>query len=179
MAIRVHQRLLLGGRQHCHLEQLAQWHFLRAGHSVSYERLFQIQGSLWLHNTTGLTINGNDSTFLQTVAGPESALRPIVYLTQDTRLVMKNLTIDGAYNGSNGVVNYEGDDGLLLEADHGITLNRINVNYVQGDFIDLNAANSGVTGTDGSLNTGIFVTHSMFHDAGYHGLTIERLKASP
>ena len=94
---------------------------------------------MWLHNTAGLTINGNDSTILQTVPGPESVVQPIVYLTQDTQLVMKNLTIDGAYNGSNGGVNFEGDYGLLLEADHGVTLNHISVNNIQGDFIDLNA----------------------------------------
>jgi hypothetical protein len=122
------------------------------------------------HNS--LTINGNDSTILQSVPRPESVVQPIVYLTQDTQL-MKNLTIDGAYNGSNGGVNFEGDYGLLLEADHGVTLNHISVNNIQGDFIDLNAPNSGVTGSDTSLNSDIFVTHSTFDHCGYHGLTIE------
>jgi len=79
---------------------------LPSGSSVQFPAngCFRIQGSLWLHNTAGLTINGNDSTILQTVPGPESVVQPIVYLTQDTQLVMKNLTIDGAYNGSNGGV---------------------------------------------------------------------------
>lgn len=44
---------------------------------------------------------------------------------------------------------------------------------IQGDFIDLNVPNSGVTGSDTSLNSDIFVTHSTFHHCGYHGLTIE------
>jgi hypothetical protein len=148
---------------------------LPSGSSVQFPAngCFHIQGSLWLHNTAGLTINGNDSTILQTVPGPESVVQPIVYLTQDTQLVMKNLTIDGAYNGSNGGVNFEGDYGLLLEADRGVTLNHISVNNIQGNFIDLNAPNSGVTGSDTSLNSDIFVTHSTFHHCGYHGLTIE------
>jgi hypothetical protein len=148
---------------------------LPAGSSVQFPTngCFHIQGSLWLHNTAGLTINGNNSTFLQTVAGPESVVQPIVYLTQDTQLVMKNLTIDGAYNGSNGGVKYEGDYGLRLEADHGVTLNNISFNNIQGDFIDINAPDSGVTGSDTSLNSDIFVTHSTFHDCGYHGITIE------
>jgi hypothetical protein len=128
---------------------------------------------LWLHNTADLTINGNNSTFLQTVPGPEAVVQPIIYLTQDTQLVMKNLTIDGAYNESNGGVNYEGDYGLLLEADHGVTLSHISVNNVQGDFIDLNAPNSGVIGSDTSLNSDVFVTHSTFTYCGYHGITIE------
>ena len=83
------------------------------------------------------------------------------------------MTIDGAYNGSNGGVNFEGDYGLLLEADHGVTLTHVSLNNIQGDFIDLNAPNSGVTGSDPSLNSDIFVTHSTFHHCGYHGLIIE------
>jgi hypothetical protein len=148
---------------------------LPSGSSVQFPAngCFHIQGSLWLYNTTDLTINGNDSTILQTVPGPESVVQPIVYLTQDTQLVMKDLTIDGAYNGSNGGVNFEGDYGLLLEADHGVTLNDISVNNIQVDFIDLNAPDSGVTGSDTSLNSDIFVTHSTFQHCGYHGLTIE------
>ena len=148
---------------------------LPSGSSVQFPAngCFHLQGSLWLHNTTDLTINGNDSTILQTVPGPESVVQPMVYLTQDTQLVMKDLTIDGAYDGSNGGVDFEGDYGLLLKADHGVTLNDISVNNIQGDFMDLNAPDSGVTGSDTSLNSDIFVTHSTFQHCGYHGLTIE------
>jgi hypothetical protein len=134
---------------------------------------FHIEGSLWIHNTSGLTIDANGASFVQAVAAPASVVQPIVYLTQDTQFTLENLTIDGAYDGSNGGVDYEGDYGLLLEADHAVTLNDVHVNYIQGDFINLQAPDSGDTGDDQSLNTDIQVTNSTFEWCGYHGLTIE------
>jgi hypothetical protein len=133
---------------------------------------FHIQGSLWIHNTSGLTVDANGASFVQ-VAGPVAVVKPIVFLTQDSQFTLENLTIQGGYNGSNGGVDYEGDYGLLLEADHDVTLNQVTVNNIQGDFINLQAPDSGVTGDDQSLNTNIQVTNSEFHWCGYHGLTIE------
>ncbi len=83
------------------------------------------------------------------------------------------MSIEGAYDGTNGGVNYEGNYGLLLEADSGVTLAGLKVDDIQGDFIDLNAPNSGFTGTSHALNTNVSVTNSTFKNAGYHGLTVE------
>ena len=71
---------------------------------------------------------------------------------------MNDLDIDGAYDGANGGVNFEGNYGLLLEADSGVTLAGLKVDDIQGDFIDLNAPNSGFTGTSHALNTNVSVT---------------------
>jgi len=134
---------------------------------------YLIGSSLKIQSTTGLTIVGNGSTLRQATPGPKTTLRPVVLLTQDSNLTMKSLNIDGAYDGANGGVSYEGDYGLLLEADSGVTLDSLRVNNIQGDFIDLNAPNSGFTGTSHALNTNVSVTNSIFKNAGYHGVTVE------
>ncbi len=132
---------------------------------------FLINSTLWVHNTTGLTINGNNSWLVQSVAPAVPA--PFILLTQDTNLAMSNAVVVGAYNGTNGGTGQEGDYGFLLEADHGLTLTHLNVNDIQGDFINLNAPDSGDTGNDISLNTNITIQSSSFTNAGFHGLTVE------
>ena len=148
---------------------------LPAGSSVLFPHngCFHIQGTLWIHNQSGLSINGNGSTFSQTVSAPASTNQPIVYLTQDSDLSLTNLTVDGDYNGTNGGEYYEGDYGFLLEADQGVTLKSVTANNIQGDFINLQAPDSGDTPGDQSLNSDIVVTDSTFHNCGYHGVTIE------
>jgi hypothetical protein len=132
---------------------------------------FLINSTLWVHNTTGLTINANNSWLVQSVAPAVPA--PFIFLTQDTNLAMSNAVVVGAYNGTNGGADQEGDYGFLLEADHGVTLTHLNVNDIQGDFINLNAPDSGDTGNDISLNTNITIQSSSFTNAGFHGLTVE------
>ena len=61
---------------------------------------------------------------------------------------MNNAVVVGAYNGTNGGADQEGDYGFLLEADHGVTFTHLNVNDIQGDFINLNAPDTGNTGND-------------------------------
>lgn len=132
---------------------------------------FLINSTLWVHNTTGLTINGNNTCLVQSVAPAVPA--PFIFLTQDTSLAMSNTVMVGAYNGTNGGSGQEGDYGFQLEADHGVTFTHLNVNDIQGDFINLSAPNTGDTGSDTSLNTNVSVSNSTFTNAGYHGLTVE------
>jgi hypothetical protein len=98
---------------------------------------FLINSTLWLHSTTGLTINLNSTWLMQSVAPAVSA--SFILLTQDTNLALSNALVVGAYNGSNGGADQEGDYGFVLEADHGVKLTHLNVNDIQGDFINLNA----------------------------------------
>jgi hypothetical protein len=148
---------------------------LPAGSTVEFptDGCYLIGGTLKIESTKGLSIVGNGTTLSQAAPGPKTTLRPVVLLAQDSDLTMRGLDIDGAYDGSNGGVNYEGDYGLLLEADSGVTLTNLKVINIQGDFIDLNAPNSGFTGTSHALNTDVSVTNSTFTNAGYHGLTVE------
>jgi hypothetical protein len=132
---------------------------------------FLINSTLWVHNTTGLTINGNNTLLVQSVAPAVPA--PFIFLTQDTNLAMSNAVVIGAYNGTNGGAGQEGNYGFLLEADHCVYLTHLNVNNIQGDFINLNAPNTGDTGSDTSLNSNVSVTNSTFTNAGYHGITVE------
>jgi hypothetical protein len=135
---------------------------------------FNIAHSLWIHNTNGLTIIGNGAVLRQNVAvTPNESVQGILYLSQNTNLTISNLNINGAFNGSNGGANYEGGYGVFMEADHTVTMTRLNVTNIQGDFIILDPPQNGDTGSDTSLNTNISITGSRFTNAGYHGLTVE------
>ena len=128
---------------------------------------YVVNETLLLQDTTDLTINGNGSTFEETVSPTNAA--PIVDLWQDTSLTMENMTIDGHYNGND--VN-EGDYGFVFEGDAGVSLTDLQVNNIQGDFLYLSPPYDITNSTD-ALNTNISVTHSTFTNAGYHGLTVE------
>lgn len=148
---------------------------LPAGSTVEFpsDGCYLIGSSLKIQSTSGLTIMGNGTTLDQATAGPKTKLRPIVLMTLDRNLAVSDLSIEGAYDGTNGGVNFEGDYGLLLEANSGVSLTGLKVKNIQGDFINLQAPDSGFTGSSHALNTNVSVTNSTFTNAGYHGLTIE------
>ncbi len=140
---------------------------------------FNVAQSVWIHNTRGLTIYGDQATLRQPVAGPASGpIQSLLFLTQDSGLAIYNLNINGADNGSNGGKYYEGNFGLLLEADHGVVLAGIRAANIQGDCIDLNPPDSGVTGGDYTLNTRIAIVYSSFTNCGYHGVTVESVNGA-
>ena len=132
---------------------------------------YAVNESLHIQNSTNLTIDGDGSTIVQPVAATDNGLHPILFLTQDTGLTIKNLNINGAYDGTNGGVGREGSYGIQMEADHGVTLTGLTVSNIQGDFMTLQPP-YGLDG-DQSLNTDIAITGSTFTNAGYHGLTVE------
>jgi hypothetical protein len=130
---------------------------------------WNVDGTVTIRSTTGLTINANGSTFLQAKA-PTTA-NPILQLWLDTNLAIENLNIHGALNqtGSNGD---EGDYGIQMEADSGVVLSSISMNEIQGDFVYLSPPYDVDTTSD-ALNKNIWITGSTFRNGGYHGLTIE------
>lgn len=130
-----------------------------------------VNETLHIQNTTNLTIDGEGSTIDQPVAATDSRLHPILFLTQDTGLTIKDLNIKGAYDGTNGGAGREGSYGIQMEADHWVTLTGLSVSNIQGDFITLQPPYG--LGGDQSLNTNIAITGSTFTSAGYHGLTVE------
>jgi hypothetical protein len=132
---------------------------------------YAVNESLHIQNSTNLTIDGDGSTIVQPVAATDNGLHPILFLTQDTGLTIKNLNINGAYDGTNGGVGREGSYGIQMEADHGVTLTGLTVSNIQGDFMTFQPP-YGLDG-DQSLNTDIAITGSTFTNAGYHGLTVE------
>src|SRR5665213_3136977 len=138
---------------------------------------YLVQGILTLRGTSGLTINGNDSKFKRTdptVIAKRGPVLPLLFLVHNKDLAINNLGIDGGYNGTDyGGVAFEGHYGLLLESNHGVTLNGLIVNNMGGDFIDLQPNSEAAANGDHSLNTGVLVTNSKFNNAGYHGITIE------
>jgi hypothetical protein len=133
---------------------------------------WNVDGTVTVRSTTGLTINANGSTFLQATAPMTS--NPILQLWLDTNLAIENLNIHGALNqtGSNGGVSDEGDYGIQMEADSGVFLSNISMNEIQGDFVYLSPPYD-VTTTSDALNKDIWIAGSTFRNGGYHGLSIE------
>lgn len=131
---------------------------------------FNIATTLDIHGTQGLTIVGNGARLVRHVAGAAGKTNPLVKLESNTGLKISGVTIQGAYDGSNGGAGHEGQYGFLMEDDHNVTLTAITMQDVQGDFINLQAP---FDVPNSNLNTGINISDSTFSDAGYHGLTVE------
>ena len=135
---------------------------------------YRIDTSLIIHNTSGLTINGNGSLLSQSKAGGQGTdVQGIVYLRQNANLTLSGLKVAGAFNGTNGGVSYEGNYGLFMEANHTVTVTGMNMSNIQGDFIILDPPQNNDTPGDNSLNTAVNIQSSTFTNAGYHGLTVE------
>jgi mannan endo-1,4-beta-mannosidase len=135
---------------------------------------YSIDSSLIIHNTSGLTINGNGSLLSQTVPGGQSMpVQGILYLRQNVNLTLNGMNVAGAFNGTNGGVSYEGNYGLFMEANHTVTVTGMNMSNIQGDFIILDPPQNNDTPGDYSLNTAVNIQSSTFTYAGYHGLTVE------
>ncbi len=130
---------------------------------------FVVNGTVLVQGVTGLTIDGNGSTFKQTVSPSNPS--PLVELWNDKDLTIENMKIEGNYDGTNGGSGEEGDYGVQFEADSGVTLTNDSMSNIQGDFLYLSPPYD-VTTSD-ALSTGITITDSTFTNAGYHGLTVE------
>lgn len=133
---------------------------------------WNVNGTITVESTTGLTINANGSTFMQPTA-PEAGA-PILQLWLDSNLTIKNLKVQGALNpaGSDGGASDEGDYGVEMEADTDVVLSGISMNDIQGDFIYLSPPYDVDTVSD-ALNKNIWITGSTFQNGGYHGVSIE------
>jgi hypothetical protein len=134
---------------------------------------YVVNESLYLRGMTNITVNGNGSIFKRSNAAPSGVNEPMLMMTQDSNITISGLTLQGGYDGAHyGGVAYEGDYGILMEADHGISFDHLNVRDIQGDFMALMPPNDANPPT-GDLNTAIMVTNSTFVQAGYHGLSVE------
>jgi hypothetical protein len=134
---------------------------------------FTVDGTLNVDHKSNIVINGNGSIFKRSNAAQAGSFTPMLQMVQDSNISISNLTLQGGYDGTNyGGGSYEGDSGIVLEADHGISFDQIHVQDVQGDFMYLSPPNDANPPT-GDLNTQISVLNSSFVQAGYHGLTVQ------
>ncbi len=152
---------------------------LAAGSTVTLPRdgCYTVNEILHINHATGLTIIGNGATLKQTVAGQnggtdrtECPHHPMLFLTRDTNLSISDLNLTGAFDGHNGGVHCEGYNGIELQGDTGVTLNKLDVSNIQGDGLSLQIP-TAVKGNP--LNTHINVTNSTWSNIGYDGLSIE------
>lgn len=129
-----------------------------------------------IQSTNGLTINGNGSTFQRTdpTKIDSNNTLPILQLLQNSNLTINGLTLNGNYDGNNyGGPAFEGHSGILMESNHGLTLDDMNVVNIQGDFIDVQFDDGDLTNKDHSPNTDVTIMNSTFTTCGYHGLSVE------
>jgi hypothetical protein len=128
---------------------------------------YVVNETLLVQGASDLTIDGNGSTFVETVSPTNAA--PMVELWQDTSVTMENMNIYGNYNGNDVS---EGDYGFVFEGDSGVCLTNLQMQNIQGDFLYLSPPYDITNSTD-ALNTNISVTNSTFTNGGYHGLTVQ------
>ena len=126
-----------------------------------------IDGTLNITGTSGLFIQGNQASLEQESAPPVGG--PIVELTSDTNLTVVSLNIVGAYDRTAAPVN-EGNYGIVMKADDGVSLVGVNVSDVQGDGLYLSPPYDLDTV---ALNQRVSLLWDTFSDIGYHGLTVE------
>lgn len=137
------------------------------GSTVRLSGCYTTRSTVTVSDTVGLTIVGNGATLTQTTLGPKTTQRPVLDLDGNVGLTWRGFTVSGSYDGStDGGVSYEGDGGVLLTGNTTLDL-QIDVNDVQGDFVDV------LHGAGSSLNTGINWRDSTMTDAGYHGVVLE------
>ena len=133
---------------------------------------YRVDGILTISGRQGVTVSAAGARLERTtyVGGWE----PVVQLYENTNLTIAGLTIDGAFASGRAMLSDEGDYGMVLAGNHGVSLSGITIDGVAGDFISLfPPGQHGDDPADQSLNYDISVTGSTFMNAGYHGVTIE------
>jgi hypothetical protein len=145
---------------------------LPAGSTVNFPSkacyLVSISQALFtLQNTNDLTVNANGTTLKQTHYAGSNTWQPILSLASNTNLTINDLTILGPYSNS-GEYN-EGDYGVLLTNNNGVTLNKITITSVDGDGLGLYPGN----GRGPAVNWNVTVDHSLIENIGYHAITPE------
>jgi hypothetical protein len=131
--------------------------------------------TLKLNDLSGLTINGNHTTFEQStyeggVCG-NNAIQPVLQLTGDTGISFKNLNIVGPDNcaGSSNEGDYGIELGQSTPGNSAITFDGVNVKGVDGDGL----AVLPQLGTCCGINTNITFENGAMSYVGYHVFTPE------
>lgn len=111
-------------------------------------------------------INGNGATFKQTsytVTGDPQ--QPVLTLRNNLVLTINGVTLKGP--STNGGSNVEGDIGLLMTQNVGVTLNSVTITNVEGDGLDVYPF-----GNTPGVNWYTTVNNSTI-SAGYHAVVVE------
>lgn len=131
---------------------------------------YRIEGTLLLSQKSGITINGNGSTFFATTNGSAVEPSPCDPKTQgytfcypnrarmqwdfesDVNLLVENTNVVGASTnpGTNGtyLVQYEGQAGYEIGSGDGITLNNVTAKNTWGDLVYVGGGNSHIAATN-------------------------------
>lgn len=135
---------------------------------VKLSGCYTANATITIADTVGLTILGNGATITQIGDGPNTTIRPIIEADSNVGLHVRDLTLVGPWDHVlHGGVNQEGDAGVYLRGNTTADFQDVNIDSVQGDGIDVLAAD------DNSTNTGITWRDSTISNVGYHGVTLE------
>lgn len=122
-----------------------------------------------VRNASGLTINGNGSTFHQTTYNGGSCTdvtQPILNVQGSTNVTFNDMILQGP--GTCGGAGTEGDIGILVgkttPGNTNITFNNVTVNGSDGDGMDVYPN----LGTCCGINTNITFKNGAFENIGYH-----------
>ncbi len=139
----------------------------RRGAEVTLVRdgCYLAEGTVLLAHHTDVSINGNGATIEQPFYLGGGEVLPILQLSQDNDVTVRNLTLRGPHGVGNEYT--EGDYGIKLDGDNGVSIAHVAVKDVEGDWLAL------YSGPGGALDRNVWVIDSSFSDAGYHGVTIE------
>jgi hypothetical protein len=132
---------------------------------LAHDGCYLANGTIWLTDKSGVSIDGNGATIWQPSYPGGNVVLPILQLSGDTHIAVTSLELRGPYGDGNEYT--EGDYGLKLTGDTGVSIRHLTILNVEGDWVAVYPSK------DGALNTNISIDHSEFLGAGYHGITIE------
>ena len=123
---------------------------------------------LLIQNLSGVTINGNGTTFEQTSYAGSNVVTPVMELGSNTNLNINNIIIDGP--SSAGGAGEEGDYGIKMWLNKNVTFDSMTIENVEGDGIAIYPSPSSQTS---GVNQNVTIDNSTFTGIGYHTLTPE------
>lgn len=124
---------------------------------------------LTLSGVNNLVLYGHGTTFEQNSYNGGSCasdvVQPVLSLTDNTDLLVQNFTLEGPNTcGGDGT---EGDVGVMMRENNGVTLNENTINNVDGDGLDVYPSTPGIA------NLNVVVDNSTIEAVGYHAIVPE------
>jgi hypothetical protein len=122
---------------------------------------------LIIHNKAALTINGDGTTFEQnnydSAGDPQS---PVLTIGHNFDVIVNDVTFKGS--SSHGGYNDEGNSGVLMWQNYGVTLERDVITNVEGDGLDVYPLHN-----QSGVNWYVTVDHSIIYNIGYKAMVPE------
>lgn len=139
--------------------------------------LYRIEGTLMVLNKSGITLDGNGSTFYATTDGTGTAsqirVRSQWRIQMSSNITMRNMVIRGSGTATGPTGTYdpkrEAQHGIDIQGGFGVLIEHVDIGSVWGDTIDVAASPAGT----GQLpSTDVTIQDSQLADTSRMGLAI-------